>query len=452
MDSPIQGYIGEYKRDIVRDYINYGSEVSSCDPKICSLNFLFRRMRRSQDTVKSALPTRRASITCRASTSTLTKVSARLRNQSARVSLKRTCELLRRRKDPAKTVSCDERTEWTGTSRNPTTSSRSRNRRKSSSDSRASWSKFRQQRRDRSRLLANLPARISKRNRSPPLFSKNSFEAWLPAAKHSLRWKEDATLSRRSDRRTSCSSRRRRRKMRKSSALWIAERRRKICDRSITRFPKSSTASRAKRRREFWISCKMSSFDFKTSDGNKKLSSSYFYKILDATHSPFSQSENDAFEKLKKPVYGKKKSAAAAKKMKSGRKSSKLATNLSISTCSRSQARRRIWLLLNLLKSKSRRWSMLLTPILAVFRHGKLTRKAGTTNDFTLQNIANYLFINRFFSDQAADMVHNFLIPEIVRRENLEGPHRERQARLMATRSLLFPSVEGDEKECQTEK
>lgn len=95
---------------------------------------------------------------------------------------------------------------------------------------------------------------------------------------------------------------------------------------------------------------------------------------------------------------------------------------------------------------------MLLTPILAVFRHGKLTRKAGTTNDFTLQNIANYLFINRFFSDQAADMVHNFLIPEIVRRENLEGPHRERQARLMATRSLLFPSVEGDEKECQTEK
>ncbi|CBY20994.1 unnamed protein product [Oikopleura dioica] len=54
--------------------------------------------------------------------------------------------------------------------------------------------------------------------------------------------------------------------------------------------------------------------------------------------------------------------------------------------------------------------------------------------------------------DQAADMVHNFLIPEIVRRENLEGPHRERQARLMAARSLLFPSVDGDEKECQTEK
>jgi hypothetical protein len=279
MDSPIQGYIGEYKRDIVRDYINYGSEVSSYDPKIRSLNFSFRHMRRSQDTVKSALPTRRASITCRASTSTLTKVSARLRNQSARVSLKRTCERLRRRKDPAKTVSCDERTEWTGTSRNPTTSSRSRNRRKSSSDSRASWSKFRHQRRDRSRLLANRPARTSKRNRSPPLFSKNSFEAWLPAAKHSLRWKEDATLSRRSDRRTSCSSRRRRRKMRKSSALWIAERRRKICDRSIMRFPKSSTASRAKKRREFWISCKMSSFDFKTSDGKKSFQVLIFTKF-----------------------------------------------------------------------------------------------------------------------------------------------------------------------------
>ena len=49
-------------------------------------------------------------------------------------------------------------------------------------------------------------------------------------------------------------------------------------------------------------------------------------------------------------------------------------------------------------------------------------------------------------------MVHNFLIPEVVRRENLEEPHRERQARLMAARSLLFPTAEGEEKECQTEK
>ena len=97
---------------------------------------------------------------------------------------------------------------------------------------------------------------------------------------------------------------------------------------------------------------------------------------------------------------------------------------------------------------------MLLTPILVVFRHGK-SLESGPTNNFTLGlNIKKAkLFIHKsVFSDQAADMVHNFLIPEIVRRENLEGPHRERQARLMAARSLLFPSVDGDEKECQTEK
>ena len=31
MDSPIRGYptIGDYKRDIVQDYINYGSEVKN---------------------------------------------------------------------------------------------------------------------------------------------------------------------------------------------------------------------------------------------------------------------------------------------------------------------------------------------------------------------------------------------------------------------------------------
>ncbi|CAG5113339.1 Oidioi.mRNA.OKI2018_I69.chr2.g7450.t1.cds [Oikopleura dioica] len=54
--------------------------------------------------------------------------------------------------------------------------------------------------------------------------------------------------------------------------------------------------------------------------------------------------------------------------------------------------------------------------------------------------------------DQAADMVHNFLIPEVVRREHLEEPHREREARLKAARNLLFPIVDGDEKECQTEE
>lgn len=44
--------------------------------------------------------------------------------------------------------------------------------------------------------------------------------------------------------------------------------------------------------------------------------------------------------------------------------------------------------------------------------------------------------------DQAADMVYNFVIPEVIRREHLENPHRELNARLMAARDLLFGTPE----------
>jgi len=54
--------------------------------------------------------------------------------------------------------------------------------------------------------------------------------------------------------------------------------------------------------------------------------------------------------------------------------------------------------------------------------------------------------------EQASKIVHQFLIPEVIKREKAAKFHQTREALLLAAQSLLFDSEEQDSEEPKSEE